>query len=344
MAQANDVLSTEVLRHGAYICLSGSADARRHLAAAAVPALATRLGLRNEFDPGSGHPPEAVAFLRRVGATPGAIADDELSRAEAIVHVASSRAAVVAEFGAEATQRLAPAVKPRVLAGVVRPKDYTSAAMNQFAYAHAVPQQPGAAAPNAFLLPMSKTAAWWAKDWMERHTYFLPRYEHGRMVSQGHALAAEAGIACLMRRTYKHETSPAPAGSYDFVTYFECADADDDRAERLLGRRQFQGDPAHQGPARPAGRHQGRRLPGHGPARPRRQHPGRHRRPFQPAAARERHRQLRQGGPAGAREDRLRRAAARPRPPGARHVGGADGAGALSGHELASAPVPAARA
>jgi hypothetical protein len=73
---------------------------------------------------------------------------------------------------------------------------------------------------------MSKTAAWWAKGWMERHTYFLPRYEHGRMVSQGHALAAEAGIACLMRRTYKHETSPAPAGSYDFVTYFECADAD----------------------------------------------------------------------------------------------------------------------
>ena len=225
MAQANDVLSTEVLRHGAYICLSGSADARRHLAAAAVPALATRLGLRNEFDPGSGHPPEAVAFLRRVGATPGAIADDELSQAEAIVHVASSKAAVVAEFCAEATRLLAPAVKPRVLAGVVRPKDYTSAAMNQFAYAHAVPQQPGAAAPNAFLLPMSKTAAWWAKDWMERHTYFLPRYEHGRMVSQGHALAAEAGIACLMRRTYKHETSPAPAGSYDFVTYFECADA-----------------------------------------------------------------------------------------------------------------------
>jgi len=226
MTQPNDVLSTEVLRHGAYICLTAPPDARRHLAGAAVPALATRLGLRNEFDPGTGHPPDAVAFLRRVGATPGTIADDELLRADAIVHVASGRAPVVAEFCAEATRLLAPAIKPRVLAGVVRPKDYTSAAMNQFAYAHAVPQQPGAAAPNAFLLPMSKTAAWWSKDWMERHTYFLPRYEHGRMVSQGHALASAAGIACLMRRTYKHGTSPAPAGSYDFVTYFECADAD----------------------------------------------------------------------------------------------------------------------
>jgi hypothetical protein len=39
-------------------------------------------------------------------------------------------------------------------------------------------------------------------------------------------LAAEAGIACLMRRTYKTETEPAPEGAYDFVTYFECADAD----------------------------------------------------------------------------------------------------------------------
>ena len=61
---------------------------------------------------------------------------------------------------------------------------------------------------------------------MERHTYFLPRYEDGRMVNEGHALASAAGIACLMRRTYKHETEPAPAGRYDFVTYFECADAD----------------------------------------------------------------------------------------------------------------------
>jgi hypothetical protein len=74
---------------------------------------------------------------------------------------------------------------------------------------------------------MSKTADWWKKDWMERHTYFLPRYDDaGRMVNEGHALASAAGIACLMRRTYKHETEPAPAGAYDFITYFECADAD----------------------------------------------------------------------------------------------------------------------
>jgi hypothetical protein len=79
--------------------------------------------------------------------------------------------------------------------------------------------------PNAFFVPMSKTPDWWRKDWMERHTYFLPRYDDaGRMINEGHALATEAGIACLLRRTYKSEAQPALAGQYDFLTYFECAD------------------------------------------------------------------------------------------------------------------------
>jgi hypothetical protein len=30
----------------------------------------------------------------------------------------------------------------------------------------------------------------------------------------------------VLRRTYKSETEPAAEGAYDFVTYFECADAD----------------------------------------------------------------------------------------------------------------------
>lgn len=226
--RANDVRPAEILRHGAYVCLRVPDGARRSAAAAAaVPALAEGLGLRNEFEPGDGPPADAIAFLRRIGATSADIADDGLLHAEAVVHVASATAAPVAEFCAEVARLLGPAVKPLVLGGVVRPMVYTGNAMYNFAYAHRVLQQPGTVAPNAFLVPMSKTAGWWEKDWMERHTYFLPRYdEGGRMVNEGHALASAAGIACLMRRTYKHETEPAPAGSYDFVTYFECADAD----------------------------------------------------------------------------------------------------------------------
>ena len=226
MVLSNDVLPREVLRHGAYLCLRAPDEARPALKAAGLPALAERLGFRNEFDVRDGHPPQAIAFLRRVGATPGSIADESLLAADAVVHVASSEAGPVEEFCAEAERALGPAC-PSVITGVVRPMSYTGGAMHNFAYAQQVTQQPGPAAPNAFLLPLRKTAEWWAKDWMERHTYLLPRYDDaGRMTSEGHALAASAGVSCLMRRTYKGASEPAPEGSYDFVTYFECADAD----------------------------------------------------------------------------------------------------------------------
>ena len=222
----NSVLAGDVIRHGAYVCvrLAEGADPGA-LAGAAVPALAERLGLVNEFDrPASA---ESVAFLRRVGATPADIADDGVLHAHAVVHVVSPKAEPVRDFCAEAVRLLGPLASVRVLGGVVRPRVYTGGAMNNFAYAHQVIQQPGPAMPNAFLLPMSKTAAWWAKDWMERHTYFLARYDDaGRMTSEGHALASAAGVPCLLRRTYKYPSEPAPEGSYDFVTYFECADAD----------------------------------------------------------------------------------------------------------------------
>lgn len=227
MQVANSVPSSEILRHGAYVCLRVLEDARSAVAAAAVPSLAERLGLRNEFDAGEGQPSEAIAFLRRVDATPMNITDEDLLLADAVIHVASRTAAPVAEFCAGAVRLLGSAAKAVVLEGVVRPPRFTGAAMHEFAYAHQVLQQRGSVMPNAFLIPMKKTAAWWTKNWMERHTYFLPRYdEAGRMVSEGHALAAAAGIPCLMRRTYRSMTEPAPEGTYDFINYFECADAD----------------------------------------------------------------------------------------------------------------------
>jgi len=225
--RAKDGRSAGIICRGAYVCLTVPEASRGAVAAAAVPALAGRLGLRNEFEPGDGDPQEAIAFLRRVSARTGDIADAELLRTDAVVHVASATADPVVEFCAELTHLVGPAVKPLILGGVVRPMIYTGNAMHNFAYAHRVLQQPGAVMPNAFLVPMSKTAAWWDKGWMERHTYFLPCYDDaGRMMHEGHALAAAAGIACLMRRTYKNVAEPAPAGGYDFITYFECADAD----------------------------------------------------------------------------------------------------------------------
>jgi len=223
---SNESLASEILSHGAYVCLRAAEGAGSPPPPAALATLMERLGLRNEFDPGDPPARESFALLRRHGATAADIADEGILGADWVIHVASKRAEVVDDLCEGVTKHLAPVARARVLRGVVRPKNYTGAAMNSWAYGHAVVQQRGAAMPNAFLCPMSKTAEWWRKDWMERHTYFLPRYdEQGRMVSEGHALATAAGIPCLLRRTYKSVTEPAAEGDYDFVSYFECDDA-----------------------------------------------------------------------------------------------------------------------
>jgi hypothetical protein len=219
----NEFLDTTRQGFGAYLCARSTGG---RVEGAPIAALCERLELINEFDgrPATG---ESVAFLRRQGATAGAIADDDVLHADWVIHAASRRAGIVETFCDEAARLLVGAARVRVLAGVIGTKNYTGAAMNNWAYARAVVQQPGSVMPNAFLVPMSKTADWWRKGWMERHTYFLPRYDdHGRMTGEGHALAAADGIACLLRRTYRHPVEPAPEGVYDFVTYFECADAD----------------------------------------------------------------------------------------------------------------------
>lgn len=217
--RAHDVRSGEPLFHGAYLCLAGQ------IPAVAVDAIAADLGLRNEFLPGDGAAAEIYGLVRRVTAAAAAIPDERLMRTEALVHVASAEPGRVDAFVGRIRDALGGHCEQHVLRGVVPPPTYTGNAMHNFAYAHRMLQQPGPDAPNAFLLPLRKTAAWWRKDWMERHTYFLPRYdEHDRMVREGHALAAEAGVAALLRRTYKAPELPAPDGGYEFVNYFECAD------------------------------------------------------------------------------------------------------------------------
>jgi hypothetical protein len=215
------VLPSEVLRYGAYLCFPPASGSREALRGAAIPSLLEAFRLENEYH-AHGHPAHAVAFLRRVQSTAHDVADDALLQAEAIVHVASGEHAVVERVCQQVTGLL-PAV--RLLRGVVRPPSFTGAAMHNFAYAHQLAQQPAAAMPNAFLVPLNKTGEWWEKSWLERHTYLLPRYDgEGRMTHEGHALAAAPGVSFLMRRTYRKSAEADGEGSYDFVNYFECSD------------------------------------------------------------------------------------------------------------------------
>ena len=113
------------------------------------------------------------------------------------------------------------------LAGVQRPRSYTSHAMVQFAYAHALPPGPGEKYPLAAVTPLNKTDAWWEMDFLHRESFFLPRYdENENMVVKGHALASAAGVPSINRRLVHAPEGYGLEGNYDFVGYFEFAEAD----------------------------------------------------------------------------------------------------------------------
>lgn len=113
------------------------------------------------------------------------------------------------------------------LAGVQRPRSYTSHAMTEFAYAHALPPGMGEQYPLAAVTPMNKTDAWWQMDFLHRESFFLPRYdENEEMVVKGHALASAAGVPGINRRLVHAPEGYGLEGNYDFVGYFEFAEAD----------------------------------------------------------------------------------------------------------------------
>src|SRR5262249_61767080 len=68
--RASDIRSFDPIRYGAYICLSIPAATQAATADADVPALAERLGLRNEYGSAGGDPPQSIAYLRRGRARP----------------------------------------------------------------------------------------------------------------------------------------------------------------------------------------------------------------------------------------------------------------------------------
>jgi hypothetical protein len=109
------------------------------------------------------------------------------------------------------------------LDGAVRNPQYTSAEMHAYAYKHAVVRQSGRLQPNVIILPMNKTAEWWLKHPLERHSYFYPS-SNGSGPVKGHARAAHEGISTIYRRLYYNPDGVNRADEFDFITYFECTD------------------------------------------------------------------------------------------------------------------------
>lgn len=181
-------------------------------------------GFFNDFETEGGRdtpPHETIQFL---------VNDDGhgqpgLTGARYAVQVSSKYRPRLQETEVELRRRLADNATIVALDGAVRNPQYTSAEMYAYAYKNASPRQSGRTQRNVIIIPMSKTAEWWEKGALDRHTYFYPHADPqtGTRV-KGHARAAEAGISTIGRRLYYNPDGHSRPDEFDFITYFECAD------------------------------------------------------------------------------------------------------------------------
>jgi hypothetical protein len=233
MQPADLHMTSQITGYGRFLFVSlpqGGADAEL---AAAIDGLGA--GLEN-MQEAEGSPTDAdfrrgrVQLLR---AEPGPSQERDLphpalSTASFLIRLEAATPAPLLAY----EQALRALLEPRrgsveTLAGVQRPRSYTSYAMTQFAYAPALPPGPGSRLAFGVVTPQNKTPDWWGMPWMRRESFFLPRYDdRGNVLAPGHALVAEAGIPCINRRLYHAPDGYGRQDSYDFVGYFEFAEAD----------------------------------------------------------------------------------------------------------------------
>jgi hypothetical protein len=167
-------------------------------------------------------PQETIQFLSTENPASGR---EGIGAARYVAHLSANYRPRLEEVSSELKRRINGAADVIILDGAERIPRYTSAEMHKFAYKAALARQSGRVSRNAIIVPMSKTAGWWEKSALERHSYFYPHHEDssGSPV-KGHAKAAEAGISKIFRKLYHNPDGYQRQGEFDFVTYFECTD------------------------------------------------------------------------------------------------------------------------
>jgi hypothetical protein len=167
-------------------------------------------------------PQETIQFLS-VDADPAGA--QGIGAAQFVAHVTANYRPRLDEVANELTRRVNGAAEVIILDGAERMPRYTSAEMQKFAYKPALARQSGRVARNCVIMPMDKTAAWWEKSALERHSYFYPHHSDASGCTvNGHAKAAEAGISKVFRRLYHNPDGYQRLNEFDFITYFECTD------------------------------------------------------------------------------------------------------------------------
>jgi hypothetical protein len=182
-------------------------------------------GFFNSFDADpsrDAQPHETIQFLVADGAPHAS----DVTAARYAVQVSGKYRPRLQDVEAELRRRVGEAAEVLSIDGAERAPRYTSSDLFDFAYRPAMPRVSGRIARNALVLPMSKTADWWAKPSLERHAYFYPHVDSGTGIPvHGHARSAQEGIATVFRRLYHNPDGYERPGEFDFITYFECEDA-----------------------------------------------------------------------------------------------------------------------
>lgn len=191
-------------------------------------------GFFNDFDAQNGHdagPHETIQFLAAKGSpgtegqVPSSSNGSGIAAARYAIQICSKYQPRLQDAEVELRRRLGDHAQIAALDGATRVPQYTSAEMYAFAYRPALSRTTGRLARNAIIIPIRKSAEWWAMNPLERHAYFYPHTDRQtQAAAKGHALAAEAGISTISRKLYYHPDGHGHGGQFDFITYFECAD------------------------------------------------------------------------------------------------------------------------
>jgi hypothetical protein len=171
---------------------------------------------------------ETIQFLIREPETkplPEKIPGPYINMARNCVQITSKYRPRLEEIDEEFRRRMGDTAEIITLEGATRNPRYSSAEMVNYSNRGAPPRRSGRLSRNAIIIPIRKTADWWQKSALERHSYFYPHVDHASASPvKGHAQAAERGIPSLFRRVYHNPDGYEREHEYDFVTYFECDD------------------------------------------------------------------------------------------------------------------------
>jgi hypothetical protein len=191
-------------------------------------------GFFNDFEADGtrdSQPHETIQFLIAEGEMH---ADSGIAAARHVVQVSGKYRPRLGELEEELRRRVGNAAEVISVDGAQRSPRYTSAELYDFAYRRAALRRSGRVARNAVVLPITKTSEWWAKSSLERHAYFYPHIDAATgCPARGHAESAQDGISTLFRRLYHNPDGYSRRGEFDFITYFECDDANIETFERV---------------------------------------------------------------------------------------------------------------